>query len=169
MIDKIRERCNLPNARAAEIAEMAGPAEIDGSCCENCGVAIRLKNRSLANQFIKNFLTESSWAEQGRSMLCEGCEARINDLSRQQKADALKVMPYSAYLKSGHWHDTREKALLRAGYKCQICSAPNGLHVHHRTYARRGDEAKDDVTVLCASCHSIFHSNGKLAENGRAA
>lgn len=64
---------------------------------------------------------------------------------------------YYAYLQSAAWRARRSSALERAGWACQLCSAKRHLHVHHRTYARVGAEAPDDLTVLCSPCHARFH------------
>lgn len=72
----------------------------------------------------------------------------------------LRTMPYDEYLQTDHWKDVRTQALRRAGYRCQVCNDGGQLDVHHRTYERRGEEAPGDVTVLCRSCHSVFHDGG---------
>jgi hypothetical protein len=66
-------------------------------------------------------------------------------------------MPYAEYLKTPHWQEVRESALKAADYRCQVCYSPDRLHVHHRTYDRRGRELLSDLTVLCADCHGRFH------------
>lgn len=76
----------------------------------------------------------------------------------------LKHIPYREYLKTAHWEETRKKALDRARHRCQACNTQDDLHVHHRTYERRGEERDDDLTVLCRSCHSRIHGlvNGRV-------
>lgn len=81
----------------------------------------------------------------------------------QESVQALREMPYPEYLRSDGWQQTRWFALERAGRRCQTCNRSKGLHVHHRTYDRRGQEHLDDLTVLCADCHSTFHENRELA------
>ena len=75
----------------------------------------------------------------------------------------LKAIPYKQYLQTDHWQSVRKEALERAGGRCQVCNANDRLHTHHRSYERRGEEMPSDVIVLCASCHKLFHDNGKLA------
>lgn len=76
----------------------------------------------------------------------------------------FKGMPYRDYLQTDHWELTRASALERAGHRCQLCNGlKGGLNVHHRTYDRLGNEAPEDLIVLCRDCHSIFHKEGKLA------
>lgn len=70
----------------------------------------------------------------------------------------LSTLPYSDYLKTDHWREIREVALNNAGHRCQLCNTDQKtLHVHHRTYERRGFEWLSDLIVLCASCHATFH------------
>lgn len=75
----------------------------------------------------------------------------------------LRAMPYQLYLRTPEWRRTRAAALLRAGNACSLdVTHTEGLEVHHRTYERRGAELMTDLTVLCHSCHQLYHR-----ENGR--
>lgn len=76
----------------------------------------------------------------------------------------LRAMPYAAYLQTPEWKKKRARALLIAGYRCQICNVSGLLNVHHRTYERLGCEWLTDLLVLCQPCHETFHKNGKLAK-----
>jgi len=71
--------------------------------------------------------------------------------------------PYEDYLNSPEWKTIREKALERAGRRCQACNSRGPLDVHHRTYEHIGREELDDLTVLCRKCHGIFHGNTRLS------
>lgn len=78
----------------------------------------------------------------------------------------LKWCPYNIYLKTDHWQRVRYAAIERAGHRCQVCNKhfdDTVLQAHHRTYDRRGEESPTDITILCVSCHSAFHKNGKVA------
>ena len=66
------------------------------------------------------------------------------------------------YLKSAHWRRVREIALGDFEYRCAICYSPKDLDVHHRTYERLGNERVSDLTVLCRSCHSLFHERSSV-------
>lgn len=72
--------------------------------------------------------------------------------------DELKHMPYSEYLQTKHWKDTRKRALHKAQYKCQLCSSTKNLEVHHNTYENRGNEKDEDLIVLCHDCHNNYHN-----------
>lgn len=74
--------------------------------------------------------------------------------------DKLTSIPYSEYLRTAHWKGVREYALLRAGYRCQLCNSEASLDVHHRTYQGKGSEDYRDVIALCRDCHGKFHNKG---------
>lgn len=80
-----------------------------------------------------------------------------------EDVESLTAMPYGQYLQTEHWKQTRAAAIERAGGTCQLCNHTGELHVHHRTYERRGKELPTDLTVLCRTCHERFHNvvNGK--------
>jgi hypothetical protein len=66
---------------------------------------------------------------------------------------------YNKYLRSKHWKKTREKALIRADYQCQLCASKDSvLNVHHNSYERIGKEQDKDLIVLCRPCHRRFHN-----------
>jgi len=65
---------------------------------------------------------------------------------------------YDEYLSSPEWKTRRRMKILEVGERCQLCdSDKKPLHVHHRTYDRRGDEHPMDLTVLCEPCHAKYH------------
>jgi len=65
---------------------------------------------------------------------------------------------YQEYLKSEAWQDKREAMLSHWNNQCALCSSPNNLHVHHRTYKRLGYENETDLIVLCDRCHERHHT-----------
>jgi 5-methylcytosine-specific restriction endonuclease McrA len=69
-------------------------------------------------------------------------------------------MPYGAYLQTSEWAERRRGALRRANDRCETCRTDARLHVHHRTYERRGEERPDDLIVLCEDCHLAVHTSG---------
>ena len=91
---------------------------------------------------------------------------RVYDLAQPPPPDP--GLSYQDYLQTDHWQERRTSALRRAGFSCQVCAGKGELHVHNRTYVRRGRELDSDLIVLCAGCHKLFHANGKLADAGRA-
>lgn len=65
---------------------------------------------------------------------------------------------YQAFMQSAKWKEIRGLAILRAGYKCQLCSSKNNLRVHHNTYIRfGGGELPNDLCTLCDPCHKAYH------------
>ena len=68
------------------------------------------------------------------------------------------MVNYYEYLRSAEWQGKRFAAIQRARNRCQVCYSDGNLDVHHRTYERLGDELASDLTVLCRTCHTTFHS-----------
>jgi 5-methylcytosine-specific restriction endonuclease McrA len=67
-------------------------------------------------------------------------------------------MPLTEYLKTSEWRALRNRALIQAGNRCQVCGKTNlQLDVHHNSYERYGNEQLSDLVVLCRSCHQHFH------------
>ena len=67
---------------------------------------------------------------------------------------------YRAYIQSEAWRQSRQRALERDRWRCQRCGSSRRLHVHHRTYARLGQEWLGDLVTLCARCHRRAHRGG---------
>lgn len=120
--------------------------------CDNCKGKWSFLAKSRTD--LKRFLSDT--------FICQDC---IEASAKRDQIAALKSMPYPEYLKTEHWISTRTKAIARAHGHCQICNDSRSLHVHHRTYERRGEELPEDLTVLCSKCHEIFHKNGKVRGN----
>ena len=62
---------------------------------------------------------------------------------------------YRAYIKSYAWRARRQRALEKAGFRCQVCGDRRRLEAHHVTYANLGHELDEDLTVLCWQCHVV--------------
>lgn len=69
---------------------------------------------------------------------------------------------YNAYMKSAAWHRRRNRAIKRAGTRCEHvdsqgkrCWAQSHLHVHHLTYENFGKEKAKDLQVLCEDHHAV--------------
>ena len=71
--------------------------------------------------------------------------------------DGSRATSYSDYLETRHWKTVRESALIEAEFMCQKCRSQDGLHVHHLTYERIGEEIDSDLMVLCSRCHIEEH------------
>lgn len=79
------------------------------------------------------------------------------------RGEELAKMAYPDYLLTPEWQQRRTIMLDRAGRRCQVCNRSESLHVHHRTYERRGVEEIADLIVLCEDCHGLYHGKGRLA------
>lgn len=82
-------------------------------------------------------------------------------MARQIKCVDTKeeVRSYKEYLKTKHWRDIKKKYNKKYKYECSCCgSSDKGLHLHHITYERVGNEQLEDLVYLCKDCHSKIHS-----------
>ena len=72
----------------------------------------------------------------------------------------LRSMPYPEYLETWEWKAKVKLVRLRDSDQCTMCQRSvevAELHVHHKTYKRRGFERLSDLTTLCSSCHHSVH------------
>jgi hypothetical protein len=84
--------------------------------------------------------------------------AATDEVVDEARLAELRAMPYPLYLRTPEWRQTRAAALLRAGDCCSLdAKHTDGLEVHHSTYERLGAELTTDLTVLCHSCHQLYH------------
>jgi hypothetical protein len=88
---------------------------------------------------------------------------RHEEALHAKRLEQLRTMPYRLYLQTDEWQATRRARLRAAQHRCQVCNAARKLHVHHRTYERRGNEWASDLIVLCDDCHAMYHRVGKFA------
>lgn len=147
--------------------------------CGLCGnsTPVIFKSRGQRQSLMQQVKREEKRGHRHRWILCEECQTKTKQEQeriarsnaehaeqRYQYLEWLRTMPYYEYLQTDHWKETRKSALKRAAFRCQVCNTnERTLHVHHRTYERRGQENPKDLIVLCESCHQTFHENGELA------
>ena len=74
-------------------------------------------------------------------------------------------MTYAEYISSEAWRTRRRVRLKADDHRCQGCGSEDGLHVHHRTYERLGNELPDDIITVCETCHAFVH--GEQARTGQ--
>ena len=100
-------------------------------------------------------------------MLCECCaqglqycyeqQFRAERLARQARQKELGNMSLPEYLKTKEWKARRNRALIKAGNRCQTYGRNNvPLDVHHNSYERVGNELLEDLAVLCRCCHELY-------------
>ncbi len=136
--------------------------------------AFHLKvHRTAFHQWLKEMDDPDKW-EYHLPKTCEECKAKQSRDYWQQHEERqaalkarlyeLKTMPYAEYLQTPEWQARRQQHLKSSGFRCQICNAYGvRLNVHHRTYERRGEEYFKDLITLCETCHTIFHTSGRLS------
>lgn len=78
-------------------------------------------------------------------------------IGHRQFAGQRTVGDYQTYIDSPEWKEKAKTVRDHFGNQCQLCHGKGMLHIHHNTYVRLGNERPEDLTVLCASCHELFH------------
>lgn len=91
----------------------------------------------------------------------------INNSPEEQAR--LHELEYSQYLQTEHWRTVRNAMLLSYQARCQELSCRNigdswygveaDIHVHHLSYANKGNERFLDLTLLCDRHHRLWHEN----------
>lgn len=72
---------------------------------------------------------------------------------------------YKFYLTSDKWYAFRSAVIAERGPLCQDCGMYDlAIHLHHLTYERVGNERREDVKLLCPSCHETAHGR-KFSSN----
>ena len=72
----------------------------------------------------------------------------------------LCTMPYPEYLQTEYWNAIRQHLFALRGRKCQKCGIRDcELHVHHTSYAYKGQEhlGLKFLQILCAPHHREIH------------
>jgi hypothetical protein len=136
--------------------------------CNECGAEVFITSRTDRKDRLNKRSRDYPW-----KWVCGPCRERATasrdaqwkaeHAARQQREHELCTMPYKLYLKTDEWQERRKAALRRAAYSCQVCNRRRILHVHHRTYERRGAELARDLIALCDECHALYHGKGLLA------
>lgn len=71
-------------------------------------------------------------------------------------------MTYREYIKSEAW-ELKKLQYRRSGLytgACKACGSTSGIHLHHRSYQRLGQEYLQDLVELCGPCHMAGHEQG---------
>ncbi len=156
--------------KSATISGMVGSLTLTKTC-SSCGIECKQKIKNRTEQKLKR----------NQKIFCNLCQKKKEEAAEsarikhrkegdrlekehirenqvvQRRLNHLKTMPYDEYLETSHWKSIRQKALGRANYRCQLCNKNGKIHIHHRTYKRRGEERPSDVIALCEKCHAKFH------------
>lgn len=65
---------------------------------------------------------------------------------------------YARYIKSDRWAKRKVEYYFRHDKVCWRCGSRDGIHLHHHTYLRLGNELNEDLVPLCPPCHRRVHA-----------
>lgn len=112
----------------------------------------------MRKDWYRKYLSSKHWKETRKRALesaghrCENCGIRGHRKSKYSEAYEQYCAPCDNW--SLYWN-------LSPDLKCPYCgiSLPTivSLHVHHLTYENLGNEADEDLLVLCKDCHREIH------------
>ena len=130
-----------------------GPTEVEWvRYCQNFNHAKNKMLRKLEMQMVEDY-----------QLQVEACQNTLFEILSLGPLDCSKrFASYKQYLKSPEWARLKRIARAIAVNKCQVCNSSQSLEVHHRTYARIGNELVSDLIVLCGACHALFHKHGRI-------
>lgn len=84
-------------------------------------------------------------------------ENRADAQLRMRFKQAQWRAKYESHLRSEKWRDICRRVAERDKGLCQGCRQRSGVHVHHLTYDRMGDEMLFDLVLVCRECHEKIH------------
>jgi len=74
-----------------------------------------------------------------------------------KRLNKLGFRNYYEYLSSHYWIEAKERFYKsKLPQRCLACGKPK-FQLHHRSYARLGNELPRDLIPLCGSCHKKVH------------
>jgi 5-methylcytosine-specific restriction endonuclease McrA len=68
---------------------------------------------------------------------------------------------YNAYMQSSQWSRRRSRYFETHRKVCKACGVIRSIELHHKTYARLGNERDQDLVPLCHRCHLSLHRSQK--------
>ena len=120
------------------------------------GLIVQIKN--MISTFNKFGVYKSSYKKDGKIIYELFFNHETEGVEEFWPIGSFICCDYSEYLKTDHWNNIKATKKHEAGYRCQLCSNDNKLHVHHNNYNNLFMEEMSDLIVLCESCHKKFHN-----------
>lgn len=77
---------------------------------------------------------------------------------------------YQEYIQSREWKIKATAAKRSVRFRCEECGAPGdsrNLHAHHLTYKRLFREQRQDIQILCPTCHEQETERRRKRRNGQ--
>jgi 5-methylcytosine-specific restriction endonuclease McrA len=68
---------------------------------------------------------------------------------------------YTEYMQSPEWRSRRSLYFETHERRCKACGDAGSIQLHHKTYARLGEERDQDLVALCRRCHLNLHREQK--------
>lgn len=137
----------------------AGSQTVYNWYCQDCGCQLSPGIKSyLAEAHGVTAIAKDSLASRSRAYEAQR-RARLDTIVSEaaERAQPGNREEYDDYLRSPAWKRRVAKIMHRAGGVCEGCLTNPAEHVHHLTYAHRGNEFAFELVALCVACHSRIH------------
>lgn len=123
--------------------------------CGHAGSAIGLKSIKNQVNLISTTLFDNELEVKWRARKNAEYQATYLAIEPSLKAE------YEAYLESETWRKRRLVILERASKICECCEYYPANEIHHKTYARIGQELDTDLMAVCKFCHDQIHKKSR--------
>ena len=93
---------------------------------------------------------------------------KIPDLSEPE--NPRQTSAYRSYMASDAWRQKKVDIINKRGRICEHCGTAGHVELHHKTYDRLGNEADEDLELLCKNCHAMADAKREAStryENAR--
>ena len=124
----------------------------------------KIKNAKLGQCVICGLETWQRLGSKGE-FVCSNFDAPISldckNVWRHRRKYGIEYHDYRSYIGSKEWELKANHAKLLADKACEHCNKSGyqikQLHAHHNNYDNLYQETKEDIDVLCDSCHRKVH------------
>ena len=91
---------------------------------------------------------------------------RRHPVGGELKGEIMAKTSYAEKLRDPRWQKKRLEVMSANEFHCEVCGdSESTLHVHHKEYFKGRevwDYEKEQLAVLCESCHESLHDKGDL-------
>lgn len=147
-----------------DVAKRGAPGLFDGrvKVCRICRVEVG-HPRSAGGYTPKTSLDDVRGQYLARILQADGMiDARLAEFKSDAPEGVFAAsIPdkelWDRYIHSFWWAEKKRQLFAERGKKCERCASTKHIQVHHTSYRRLGNEAPEDLIILCKDCHRREH------------
>jgi len=111
---------------------------------------VALKNPKIIDDEIENFVEKIAIVFEKEKIAEREKKYALKEKAEREYYGAIKTKRQTLDF------DTKETIFSKFNYKCAICNATQGLHIHHKDENPSNNQI-DNLLVLCSVCHKKVH------------